>query len=126
MHLHGLFNRIAIVRVCGRDPKRASIDGGRGAKPDQHRGPQDVPHPPSAHPSLDQADERNEHAEREHRQRRRPQRDDKDDGCRHGHDPEPERERARACVQGGMTELLVAGVQPAGGNVSLAGIRARG
>jgi hypothetical protein len=37
---------------------------------------------------------------------------------------EPERERVRACVQGGMTQVLVAGVQPAAGNVSLAGIRA--
>jgi hypothetical protein len=40
-------------------------------------------------------------------------------------DPEPERERARACVQGGMTQLLIAGVQPAAGNTGLAGIRAR-
>ena len=43
-----------------------------------------------------------------------------------GEHAEPERERARACVQGGMTQLLVAGVQPAAGNTSLAGIRARG
>ena len=42
-----------------------------------------------------------------------------------GEHAEPERERARACVQGGMTQLLVAGVQPAAGNASLAGIRAR-
>ena len=33
-----------------------------------------------------------------------------------GEHAEPERERARACVQGGMTQLLVAGVQPAAGN----------
>ena len=31
-----------------------------------------------------------------------------------------------ACVQGGMTQLLVAGVEPAAGNMSLAGIGARG
>ena len=43
-----------------------------------------------------------------------------------GEHAEAERERARACVQGGMTQLLVAGVQPAAGNMSLAGIRARG
>ena len=43
-----------------------------------------------------------------------------------GEHAEPERERARACVQGGMTQLLVAGVQHAAGNMSLAGIRARG
>ena len=41
-----------------------------------------------------------------------------------GQDAEPERERARACVQGGMTQLLVAGVQPAAGGTVLAGIRA--
>ena len=41
--------------------------------------------------------------------------------CQHA---EPERERLRACVQGGMTQLLVAGIQPAAGNVVLAGIRA--
>jgi hypothetical protein len=29
-------------------------------------------------------------------------------------------------MQGGMTQLLVAGVEPAAGNMSLAGIRARG
>ena len=40
-----------------------------------------------------------------------------------GQHAEPERERARACVQGGMTQLLVAGVQPAAGSMSLAGIR---
>ena len=38
---------------------------------------------------------------------------------------EAERERGRACVQGGMTQLLVAGVQPAAGSGDLAGIRAR-
>ena len=43
-----------------------------------------------------------------------------------GEHAEAERERARACVQGGMTQLLVAGIQPAAGNMSLAGIRARG
>ena len=43
-----------------------------------------------------------------------------------GEHAEAERERARACVQGGLTQLLVAGVQPAAGNMSLAGIRARG
>ena len=42
-----------------------------------------------------------------------------------GEHAEPERERAGACVQGGMTQLLVAGVQPAAGNTSLAGIPAR-
>ena len=41
-----------------------------------------------------------------------------------GQHAEPERERARACVQRGMTQLLVAGIQPAAGNASLAGIRA--
>ena len=41
-----------------------------------------------------------------------------------GKDTEPERERARAGVQGGMTQLLVAGVQPAAGNTDLAGIQA--
>jgi hypothetical protein len=41
--------------------------------------------------------------------------------CQHA---EPERERLGACVQGGMTQLLVAGIQPAAGNVVLAGIRA--
>src|ERR1039457_4682325 len=43
-----------------------------------------------------------------------------------GEHAEAERERARAGVQGGMTQLLVAGVQPAAGSMSLAGIRARG
>ena len=42
-----------------------------------------------------------------------------------GEHAEPERERGGACVQGGMTQLLVAGIQPAAGNMSLAGIRAR-
>jgi hypothetical protein len=42
-----------------------------------------------------------------------------------GEQAEAERERARVRVQGGMTQLLVAGVQPAAGNTSLAGIRAR-
>lgn len=41
-----------------------------------------------------------------------------------GEHAEPERERAHASVQGGMTPLLVTGVQPAAGNTSLAGIRA--
>ena len=41
-----------------------------------------------------------------------------------GEHAEPERERGRAGVQGSMTQLLVAGVQPAAGNMSLAGIRA--
>jgi hypothetical protein len=36
-----------------------------------------------------------------------------------------ERERRGACVQGSMTQLLVAGVEPAAGNTGLAGIRAR-
>jgi len=36
----------------------------------------------------------------------------------------PERERLRACVQGGMAQLLVAGIQPAAGGGDLAGIRA--
>ena len=40
-----------------------------------------------------------------------------------GEHAEPERERARARVQGGMTQLLVAGVQHAAGSTSLAGIR---
>jgi hypothetical protein len=43
-----------------------------------------------------------------------------------GEHAEAERERARAFVQGSMTQLLVAGIQPAAGNMSLAGIRARG
>ena len=37
-----------------------------------------------------------------------------------------ERERGGARVQGGMAQLLVAGIQHAAGNMSLAGIRARG
>ena len=41
-----------------------------------------------------------------------------------GQHAEAERERLRACVQSGMTQLLVAGIQPAAGNVVLAGIRA--
>jgi len=43
-----------------------------------------------------------------------------------GEHAEAERERGGACVQGGMAQLLVAGIQPAAGNMSLAGIRARG
>jgi hypothetical protein len=43
-----------------------------------------------------------------------------------GEHAEAERERARAFVQGSMTQLLVAGIEPAAGNMSLAGIRARG
>jgi len=42
-----------------------------------------------------------------------------------GQHAEPERERLAARVQGGMTELLVAGVQPAAGGTVLAGIQAR-
>ena len=41
-----------------------------------------------------------------------------------GQHAEPERECLSACVQGGMTQLFVAGVQPAAGDASLAGIRA--
>ena len=41
-----------------------------------------------------------------------------------GQHAEPGRERLGARVQRGMTQLLVAGVQPAAGNVILAGIRA--
>jgi hypothetical protein len=41
-----------------------------------------------------------------------------------GQHAEAERERLAARVQGGMAELLVAGVQPAAGNAGLAGIRA--
>ena len=41
-----------------------------------------------------------------------------------GQHAEPERERLRACVQGGMAQLLVAGVQPAAGSTVLAGIQA--
>ncbi len=37
---------------------------------------------------------------------------------------EPERERLGARVQGGMAQVLVAGVQPAAGSGVLAGIRA--
>jgi hypothetical protein len=40
-------------------------------------------------------------------------------------DAEAEREGGRAGVQGGMTQLLVTGVQPAAGSSDLAGIRAR-
>ena len=43
-----------------------------------------------------------------------------------GEHAEPERERLTARVQGGMTELLVAGVQPAAGGGSLAGIPGSG
>ncbi|HEX4830184.1 MAG TPA: hypothetical protein VH478_03715 [Trebonia sp.] len=42
-----------------------------------------------------------------------------------GEHAEAERERLAPRVQGGMAELLVAGVQPAAGNRGLAGIRAR-
>lgn len=41
-----------------------------------------------------------------------------------GKHAEPERERLGACVQDGMTQVLVAGVQPAAGGGDLAGIRA--
>ena len=41
-----------------------------------------------------------------------------------GQHAEAERERSSACVQGGVTQLLVAGVQPAAGSGVLAGIRA--
>ena len=41
-----------------------------------------------------------------------------------GQDAEAERERLAARVQGGMAQLLVAGVQPAAGSGVLAGIRA--
>ena len=41
-----------------------------------------------------------------------------------GQHAEAERERLSARVQGGMAQLLVAGVQPAAGNTVLAGIRA--
>ena len=41
-----------------------------------------------------------------------------------GQHAEPERERLGACVQGGMTQLLVAGIQPAAGGGDLASIRA--
>ena len=43
-----------------------------------------------------------------------------------GEHAEAERERGGARVQGGMTQLLVAGVEAAAGNMGLAGIRARG
>jgi hypothetical protein len=43
-----------------------------------------------------------------------------------GEHAEAQRERGRAGVQGGMTQLLVAGVEPAAGNTSLAGIGVRG
>ena len=41
-----------------------------------------------------------------------------------GEHAEPERECLRACVQGGMAQFLVAGIQPAAGGTVLAGIRA--
>ena len=41
-----------------------------------------------------------------------------------GQQAEPERERLRGSVQGGMTQLLIAGIQPAAGSGGLAGIRA--
>ncbi len=41
-----------------------------------------------------------------------------------GEHGEPERERLGARVQGGMTQVLVAGVQPAAGSGVLASIRA--
>jgi hypothetical protein len=41
-----------------------------------------------------------------------------------GQHAEPERERLRARVQGGMAQVLVAGIQPAAGGAVLAGIRA--
>ena len=41
-----------------------------------------------------------------------------------GQHAEPERERLGARVQGGMAQLLVAGVQPAAGGAVLAGIQA--
>ena len=41
-----------------------------------------------------------------------------------GEHAEPERERRGAGVQGSMTQLLVAGIQPAAGSGGLAGIRA--
>jgi hypothetical protein len=42
-----------------------------------------------------------------------------------GQHAEPERERLGARVQGSMTKLLVAGVQPVAGGAVLAGIQAR-
>ena len=41
-----------------------------------------------------------------------------------GQHAQAERERLRACVQGGMAQLLVAGIQPAAGGGDLAVIRA--
>jgi len=41
-----------------------------------------------------------------------------------GEHAQAERECLRACVQGGMAQLLVAGIQPATGGGDLAGIRA--
>ena len=41
-----------------------------------------------------------------------------------GQHAEAERERLGVCVQGGMAQVLVAGVQPAAGGGSLAGIQA--
>ena len=41
-----------------------------------------------------------------------------------GQHAEPERERLGACVQGGMAQLLIAGIEPAAGAGDLAGIRA--
>ena len=41
-----------------------------------------------------------------------------------GQHAQAERERLSARVQGSMTQLLIAGVQPAAGNAILAGIRA--
>jgi hypothetical protein len=43
-----------------------------------------------------------------------------------GQHAEPERERLGARVLGSMAQLLIAGVEPAAGSTSLAGIRARG
>ncbi len=43
-----------------------------------------------------------------------------------GEHAEAKRERGGACVQGGMAQFLVAGVEPAAGCMSLAGIRAGG
>jgi hypothetical protein len=42
-----------------------------------------------------------------------------------GQHAEPERERVDACVQGGMAQLLIAGIEPAAGGGDLAGIQAR-
>jgi hypothetical protein len=41
-----------------------------------------------------------------------------------GQHAQAERECLGACVQGGITQLLIAGVQPAAGGTVLAGIRA--